>query len=267
MKKQMIRASLLVLAVLAVVLIHKRVQYEAEEAEKLTSEAMEQSAVLSEEVQQRSILRAGAGVELGVMTENTERGGVDVTVTGADGTQTTYTFTDVAIDSWYADAVNFVVSAGLMNGSAGDSLFRPEYGMLRESFALAIYRFAGGDPPETRVTFEDVADGQWYQDAIGWVVNEGLLMPAEENVFGVGKYMTCEQAIVGLYRLAGEPETDGSLADYPYAAKVSGYGRSAMDWAWKNGLITEVECVWYPPQTISRAQLALLLERFSKKIS
>ena len=201
------------------------------------------------------------------MRENTERGGVDVVVTNADGTQTTYTFTDVAIDSWYADAVNFVVSAGLMNGNAADLTFRPEYGMLRESFALAIYRFAGGETPAKRVTFEDVADGQWYQDAISWVVNEGLLMPAEENVFGVGKYMTCEQAIVGLDRLAGEPETDGSLADYPYAAKVSGYGRSAMDWAWKNGLITEVECVWYPTQTISRAQIALLLQRFSEKIT
>ena len=75
--------------------------------------------------------------------------------------------------------------------------------------------------------------------------------------------MTCEQALIGLYRVAGEPETDGSLTDYPYAAKVSESGRSAVDWAWKNGLITEVECVWYPTQAISRAQVALLLMRYS----
>lgn len=267
MKKQIIRVAVLALAVASIILLHKRVQYEAAEAEKRAVEAMEQSAVVTEDAREWTVLRAGEGVTLGKMTENTELGGVDITVTGEDGTETVYTFTDVAIDSWYAEAVDFAVSAGLMNGIAGASVFRPEYGLLRESFALTLYRFAGGEPVETDAVFEDVMEGQWYKEAIDWVTSEGLMMPVREGVFGVGEYMTCEQALVGLYRLAGEPETDGSLADYPYAAKVSEYGRGAVDWAWKNGLITEVECVWYPPQAVSRAQVALLLLRFSEKIS
>ena len=52
--------------------------------------------------------------ELGTMTAN-ENGGVDITVT-ADGPQTTYTYTDVAPDAWYANAVNYVVSTGVMSG-------------------------------------------------------------------------------------------------------------------------------------------------------
>ena len=43
--------------------------------------------------------------QFGTMTAD-ENGGVDITVE-ADGTQTTYTYTDVASDAWYADAVNY----------------------------------------------------------------------------------------------------------------------------------------------------------------
>lgn len=41
-----------------------------------------------------------------------------------DGTQTEGMFSDVAADSWYYDAVSYVVSEGLMNGIS-DNLFSP----------------------------------------------------------------------------------------------------------------------------------------------
>lgn len=86
--------------------------------------------------------------ELGTMTAN-ESGGVDITVT-ADGPQTTYTYTDVAPDAWYADAVNYVVSTGVMSGDDTQHLFQPEYGVERSQFAVIVYRFAGGTPRRRR---------------------------------------------------------------------------------------------------------------------
>ena len=139
--------------------------------------------------------------------------------------------------------------------------------IAREIYALLLYRFTDSSVGELRSEFDDVSEGIWFYDAVTWATGMGILQPVSERVFGVGEFMTCEQAIVSLYCLAGEPETDGSLADYPYAARVSEAGRAAMDWAWKNGLITEDECVWYPSQAISRAQTALLLMRFSEKNS
>ena len=165
--------------------------------------------------------------ELGTMTAN-ESGGVDITVT-ADGLQTTYTYTDVAPDAWYADAVNYVVSTGVMSGDDTQHLFQPEYGVERSQFAVIVYRFAGG-------------------------------------AFNPSDFLSCEQAIIVLYRLAGEPTVSGTLDDYPYAPKVSESGRDAVTWAWNNGLITEKECVWYPTQAISRAQVALLLMRYDALI-
>lgn len=253
----------LALAVAAIVLIHDRVKKETEEAAKNALGEPEQEEVQKpESVQSMDVLRMGGELTLGRVAENTERGGVDVTVT-EDGAEKTYTFTDVAIDSWYTDAVNFAVSAGLMTGIGGEPIFRPEYGMTRETFAAILYRFTHGSPVEPNERFEDVPEDAWYYDAVSYVTNRRLLTALKPGIFGVGEYMNCEQALIGLYRVAGEPETDGSLTDYPYAAKVSDSGRSAVDWAWKNGLITEVECVWYPTQAISRAQVALLLMRYS----
>ena len=266
MKKLILRVLAILLLVFAIVLIHKRVQYEAEEASRLAEEA-QSAGSFAQDLEKVSIPRAGADVTLGRVSENTEQGGVDIVTTGEDGTETVHTFTDVAADSWYVNAVNYVVSAGLMNGSSEKPVFLPDYAIRREAFALLLYRFANGAVGDLRASFEDVNETVWYYDAVTWATEKGILTPVSANTFGVGEFVSCEQAIICLYRLAGEPETDGSLADYPYAAKVSETGRAAMDWAWKNGLITEDECVWYPPQAISRAQMALLLLRFNEKIS
>lgn len=265
MKKKLIHILALVLAVTAVFLIHRRVQFEAQEASRLAEE-VQSAALLTEKARAYSVLRADKDFTLGRIVENTERGGVDIITTAEDGTQSVQTFTDVSMDSWYANAVNYVVSAGLMNGSSEKPSFLPDYAVQREIFALMLYRFTGSEVGDLSSDFEDVAENMWFYDAVTWATEQGVVAPTDERTFGVGAYMTCEQAIISLYRLAGEPETDGSLADYPYAAKVSESGRAAMDWAWKNGLITEDECVWYPPQAISRAQTALLLMRYSEKI-
>lgn len=111
--------------------------------------------------------------ELGTMTAN-ESGGVDITVT-ADGPQTTYTYTDVAPDAWYADAVNYVVSTGVMSGDDTQHLFQPEYGVERSQFAVIVYRFAGGTPTEEDAEFSDLAGDEWYYEYVEWMVGKGLM--------------------------------------------------------------------------------------------
>ena len=193
--------------------------------------------------------------ELGTMTAN-ENGGVDITVT-ADGPQTTYTYTDVAPDAWYANAVNYVVSTGVMSGDDTQHLFQPEYGVERSQFAVIMYRFAGGTPTEEDAEFSDLTGDEWYYEYVKWMVGKGL-MGGNGGAFDPSGFV--------LYRLAGEPSVTGTLDDYPYAPKVSESGRDAVTWAWNNGLITEKECVWYPTQAISRAQVALLLMRYDALI-
>ena len=202
---------------------------------------------------------------LGTLTAN-ENGGVDITVTAEDGTVKTYTYTDVSADDWYAEAVDYVVSTGVMSGDDAQQLFQPEYGVERAQFAVIVYRFAGGTPAEGKAAFSDVAEDEWYYDYVNWMVQQKLMGGTDGGAFGPNDFLSCEQALIVLYRLAGEPEIKGTLEDYPYAPKVSDSGRDAVTWAWNNGLITEKECVWYPTQAVSRAQIALLLMRYDALI-
>ena len=208
---------------------------------------------------------AGADIPLGVLTE-TEGGGVTVTVTGSDGTTKEYLFTDVEAGSWYADAVNYVVSTGLMSGSEDGPIFLPNYGIRRLEFAIVLYRFAGGTEESFRHKFNDMQTPDWYDKYVAWITNRGYMTGKEDGGFDPFGYLSCEEALVVLYRLAGKPDPGGTLEGYPYAPKVSESGADAVTWAWNNGLIIEQECVWYPTQTISRAQVALLFSRYSKMV-
>jgi len=263
--KQWIARAVLLLLVLAVgVLVFDRVR-ESALADAARSDAVTTLSVQSEEprepgesVQQPVI--ALDRVPLGSVSENPE-GGVTILGTAPDGGTVSHTFTDVLMDSWYRDAVNYAVTSGLMEGME-EQRFRPEYGVLRASFATILYRYANGTPVEPQNSFDDVAEDDWYHDAVHWAANNGYMTGLSASAFGAETYLTCEQALIGLHRLAGEPETNATLENYPYAPKVSDFGRDAVAWAWGNGLISETDCVWYPPQAISRAQVAQLFLRY-----
>ena len=202
-------------------------------------------------------------VPLGVVEEN-EDGGVTITVTKKDGAVEKFLFTDVVAGSWYTDAINYIVSAGLMNGSEDAPIFLPDYGIQRLEFAIVLYRFAGGTEESFQNQFSDMQVPDWYDNYVAWVTNHGYMTGKEDGSFDPFGYLSCEEALIVLYRLAGKPKPNGTLEDYPYAPKVSEFGLDAVTWAWNSGLIVEQECVWYPTQTISRAQVALLFTRYSK---
>lgn len=209
-----------------------------------------------------------AELKLGVVTE-TESGAMQLEVE-QNGEKTVYVFSDITINDWYVPAVNYVVTNGLMSGTdvgGGLSLFRPNYGMTRAQLAMILYRFAGGEPVAApRHTYGDVSSGEWYYDCVNWADTNGYIKPESTDSFGVEAYCSCEEVLAVLHRLAGSPESNAPLEDYPYAPKVSETNLSAVRWAWEKGLIAEDECVWYPTQAVSRAQIALLLMRYDQLI-
>ena len=207
---------------------------------------------------------------MGEVTALPDGSGVTITVK-KDGEQTVHTFVDVQADDWCLDAVNYVVSNGLMNGTLdpdGTERFRPDFGMTRAQFAMILYRFVGGEPVASpRRTYTDVPDYEWYYDCVNWADSNGYITgKAGADTFGVNEYFSCEEVLMVLHHVAGDPASNASLEDYPYAPKVSERGLSAVRWAWETGLIAEDECVWYPTQAISRAQIALLLMRYDQLI-
>ncbi len=200
--------------------------------------------------------------KLGTVTA-AEGGGIRIE-TEENGTAVVYQFSDVAADAWYVDAVNFVATNGLMSGmdsGNGTMFFRPDHGMSRAQLAMVLYGFADAAPVKPLRALDDVSEGDWYYDCVNWAVANGYMLPSSDESFGAQEFCSCEETLTVLHRVAGSPASTMSLEEYPYAAKVSEEALVATRWAWEKGLIAEDECVWYPTQAVSRAQVALLLMR------
>ena len=94
----------------------------------------------------------------------------------------TVSFTDVAPDAWYADAVNALASLGMVEG-VGGGLFAPERTITRAEFTVIAMRFAylpdGGENP-----FSDVAEDDWFYDQVVGAVQYGWITGYPDGTFG-----------------------------------------------------------------------------------
>ncbi|MBQ7399260.1 MAG: S-layer homology domain-containing protein [Clostridia bacterium] len=99
-----------------------------------------------------------------------------------NGTKSEYThlFSDVSKEKWYADAVSWAVSNGIIKGVT-ETEFAPDSDVSREQMALIMYRFAkmkGYDVNGTEdvSAFSDVDNvSEWAIDAVKWAKNHELI--------------------------------------------------------------------------------------------
>ena len=89
-------------------------------------------------------------------------------------------FTDVADNDWYATAVNWAASEGIVNGFEDDT-FRPNDAITREQMAAILYNYADykGYDVSARADLSDYADAasisSWAEDVLAWANAEGLI--------------------------------------------------------------------------------------------
>ena len=88
-------------------------------------------------------------------------------------------FTDVKEDSWYADAVEWAASSGIVNG-VGNDLYDPNGDVTREQIATMLYRYVKhlGLDVSSRGSLDKFYDGDqvsdWAKDAMQWAVKLGI---------------------------------------------------------------------------------------------
>ena len=89
-------------------------------------------------------------------------------------------FADVADNDWYATAVNWAASVGVVNGYEDDT-FRPNAPITREQMAAILYNYADykGYDVSARADLSDYADAanisSWAEDVLAWANAEGLI--------------------------------------------------------------------------------------------
>ncbi len=182
-------------------------------------------------------------------------------------------FTDVAADAWYANAVQYVVSKAYFNGTSADT-FSPDRTMTRAMFVTVLGRMDGVDVSQYPNTpFADVPAGQWYTAYVEWASENGIVLGYGSETFGPDDPVTREQMAAILYRYAQFTGRDLGGADasrfrgFRDADQVAEYAETPMIWATDQHLINGMgDATLAPQETATRAEVAQLIRNFEQWI-
>ena len=177
----------------------------------------------------------------------------------------TLPFTDVADSDWFYDPVCYVYSQGLMTGTSATT-FEPNTSLSRAMLVAVLHRLEG-NPQASAGDFTDVADGDWYAQAVNWAASVGVVNGFDDGTFQPNAAITREQMAAILRNYAAYKGLDvtaaGDLANYSDAASVSDWAKESVEWAVGQGLLSGMTIDTLQPQGLStRAQVAAVLERY-----
>ena len=178
-------------------------------------------------------------------------------------------FNDVAGSAWYADAVQYAVDKGMMNG-IGNNLFAPEAVTNRGMIVTVLYRL-DGEPNVSASSFVDVAGDAYYAKAVAWASANGIVNGYGNGKFGPNDAITREQFAAILYRYAQYKGYDvtavASLDAFSDAQTVSAYAVPALRWAVGAGVVNGSNGELNPQSGATRAQAAQLLMNFCENVA
>ena len=170
-------------------------------------------------------------------------------------------FSDVSVEDWYAGWIGRVLSAGMMTGYEGSSLFGPEDTVTRGQVATVIWRAAGSPSPAYDAPFQDVSMDEFYGPAVAWCNEAGVVTGYDGlDIFGPDDLVTREQLATMLWRRAGSPSAAGCEA-FPDYEMISLWAEEALSWCLSLGIITgdgATGCAM-PLSSATRGQLAKIL--------
>ena len=116
------------------------------------------------------------------------------------------------------------------------------------------------ETPKTR--FDDVKASHWYQEAVDYVAENGIMGGVSANTFAPNAPATRAMLVTVLHRLAGTPDAEKthSFTDLANGAWYAG----AVAWAAENGIVDGVgDALFAPNAHITREQLAAILYRYA----
>lgn len=175
-------------------------------------------------------------------------------------------FADVEENAWYHAGVDFMVKNGFMDG-VSDNKFDVDGNLTRAQLVTILYRIAGEPKSNAMNPFADVAEGQWYTDAVTWAAENGIIKGIDATTFAPNAEISREQIAAILFRYTKAEKTASRLAGFPDVEKVSDYAVEAMAWAVEQGLINGIsesdgKTYLAPQETATRAQIAVILMRY-----
>lgn len=179
-------------------------------------------------------------------------------------------FTDVREADWFYDDVVYAYENGLFSGTS-DTTFSPNASMTRAMLVTVLYRLEGQPTVSGRSGFSDVKLNSYYEDAVTWAADNGIVNGTGATTFSPNANVTREQMAAILYRYAQYKQygttASASLNGFSDAAKVSTYAKAPLSWAVAEKLVNGSEGRLLPTGNATRAQVAAILHRFVENVA
>lgn len=179
-------------------------------------------------------------------------------------------FTDVHETDWFYNDVLFVYEEGLFAGT-GDTTFSPNAAMTRAMLVTVLYRLEGEPAVSGRSGFSDVTFNSYYEDAVTWAADNGIVNGTSITTFSPNANVTREQMAAILYRYAQYKKyntaASSSLNGFTDQASVSGYATASLEWAVAEKLVNGSAGKLMPTGNATRAQVAAILHRFVENVA
>lgn len=160
-------------------------------------------------------------------------------------------FQDIPTSHWAAGEIAWANQMGFMNGSGGR--FNPDGAITHQQMWMVLARLTGSRPAN-------------MEEARRWAVQGGFADGSSPN-----GAVTRHQLVTALYRCAhlmgSTNRNTTSLAGYADSRTVPTVAREAFSWAVANGIVGGTASGRLDPNgTLTRAQFAVILYRYSQRI-
>jgi len=178
-----------------------------------------------------------------------------------------FPFTDVNKDSWYYDAVRYAFENKIFSG-VSETSFAPELPMTRAMITTVLYRIEGEPEVNGSCAFRDVKKDAYYEKAVIWASENGIVKGYSENAFGTEDYVTREQLATIILRYAilkgkGPAGMWAIRLDYSDMNEISDYAvEGIMYCTLKNLMQGDDTGKFRPKDNLSRAEAAAVMQRF-----
>ena len=168
-------------------------------------------------------------------------------------------FTDVERTRWSYNDILKAYNSGLIRGRT-ITTFDPGTATIRAELAIMLYRMAGSPKVTATTTFTDLED--YYRTEVTWAQSEGVVTGRTATTFDPRSPISRQDLVTMLYRMAGKPETSGSLKGFNDAGQVADYALPAVRWAVENGILQGSYGSIDPNGSATREQVAAFLVRY-----
>ena len=190
-------------------------------------------------------------MENGTVTANPTAAKAGATVTLTPVPDEGYALSTLTVTDRFGDAVRVTEQAD------GTYTFPMPNGQVTVT-ATFVETEAPVDEP-----FVDVAEGDWFYDAVVYAYQNELMDGVGGNRFAPNSETTRAQLVTILYRLEGQPAVSGDL---PFTDVETGtWYTNAVLWAAQNGIVNGVtDTTFAPGDEITRQQLVTILYRYAE---